>query len=222
MLRLHIPLIEPDVRISRIRLSDQVLPQGLRDRAVSTLAGLTRPIVSYRCLAGNRHSPRDPTLCLCTFAWPSGIAFVAAPGFLRVLLDPWSITFIPCRFVRILEPGLLPSTGVNRLHRYYEPLRHPSVAERQMRPVAEPINHDRWASRVARCSLLACCHPLPRRSGPDMSSNTASGPWQPSPSPGRVGLRIVSFGAVSVFTRVTACQLADGLAPPCVSQASAI
>jgi hypothetical protein len=36
----------------------------------------------------------------------------------------------------------------------------------------------------------------------------------------RVGLRIVSFGAVSVFTHVTACQLADGLTPPSVSQAS--
>jgi hypothetical protein len=40
------------------------------------------------------------------------------------------------------------------------------------------------------------------------------------PRPGRVGLRIVSFGAVSVFTHITACQLADGLTPPSVSQAS--
>ena len=31
MLRFHFPLIEPDVRISRIRLSDQVSPQGLRE-----------------------------------------------------------------------------------------------------------------------------------------------------------------------------------------------
>jgi len=75
----------------------------------------------------------------------------------------------------------------------------------------------------------------PRRSGPaelsapprrrSSATGKAAHPvgagdlWQPSPSPGRVGLRIVSFGAVSVFTHVTACQLADGLTPPCVSQA---
>ena len=40
-----------------------------------------------------------------------------------------------------------------------------------------------------------------------------SDPYQPSPSQGRVGLRIVSFGAHSVFTHVTACQLADGPKP---------
>jgi hypothetical protein len=42
--RFHFPLIEPDVRISRIRLSDQVLPQGLRDP--SACAGLTTPMRS--------------------------------------------------------------------------------------------------------------------------------------------------------------------------------
>ncbi len=47
-----------------------------------------------------------------------------------------------------------------------------------------------------------------------------SDPYQPSPSQGRVGLRVVSFGAHSVFTHVTACQLADGPKPPSVSQAS--
>jgi hypothetical protein len=45
MLRFHIPLIEPDVRISRIRLSDQILPQGLRE-FVSTWVGHTTPNVS--------------------------------------------------------------------------------------------------------------------------------------------------------------------------------
>jgi hypothetical protein len=31
-----------------------------------------------------------------------------------------------CRCPRRLEPGPLPSTGVTRLHQYYEPLRHPA------------------------------------------------------------------------------------------------
>ena len=45
MLRFHLPLIEPDVRISRIRLSDQVRPQGLRER-LSSCVGQTSPIRS--------------------------------------------------------------------------------------------------------------------------------------------------------------------------------
>jgi hypothetical protein len=32
----------------------------------------------------------------------------------------------PCRCPRRLEPGPLPSTGITRLHQYYEPLRHPA------------------------------------------------------------------------------------------------
>jgi hypothetical protein len=39
------PLIEPDVRISRIRLSDQVLPQGMRE-FTSTRARLMKPSLS--------------------------------------------------------------------------------------------------------------------------------------------------------------------------------
>ena len=41
-LRFPSPLIEPDVRISRIRLSDQVLPEGVHERA-STRVGLMMP-----------------------------------------------------------------------------------------------------------------------------------------------------------------------------------
>ena len=100
----------------------------------------------------------------------------------------------------------------------------PSSDKPQLAPATERVGRDsppRRASRVLACSLLTCCHPAPRRSGPNLSSNCSVRPCQPSPRPRRVGLRIVSFGAVSVFTRVTACQLADGLTPPSVSQASA-
>ena len=132
-----------------------------------------------------------------------------------------AIASVPCCFVRILELGILPSTGITRLPRYFEPLRHPPVAERLLRPVTKPICHRRRASRVARCSLLTCCHPPPRRSGSNSSSKATSDPYQPSPSLGGVDLRIVHFGVASVFTHVTACQLADGLTPSSVSQASA-
>jgi hypothetical protein len=42
MLRFHLPLIEPDVRITRIRLSDQVRPEGVR-MVASIRQGFTRP-----------------------------------------------------------------------------------------------------------------------------------------------------------------------------------
>src|SRR5262249_10717328 len=104
-------------------------------------------------------------------AWPSGIASVAAPGSIRALLDSSSIAAFPCCFVSALEPGFLPSTSVSRLQRYYEPLRHPPAARRPNRLSAEPTSgHRRRDSRVARCSLLACRHPSPRRSGLNLSS----------------------------------------------------
>ena len=43
-LRLHIPLIEPDVRFPCIRSSDQVHPQDLRN--FRSTQGFTRPMVS--------------------------------------------------------------------------------------------------------------------------------------------------------------------------------
>ncbi len=58
-------------------------------------------------------------------AWPSDIASVAASRSSRALLDSSSIASIPCCSVRALEPGPLSSTGITRLQRYYEPLRHP-------------------------------------------------------------------------------------------------
>ncbi len=50
MLRFHFPLIEPDVRFSRIRLSDQVHPEGLR--SFRSTQGLTRPMALYEQLRG--------------------------------------------------------------------------------------------------------------------------------------------------------------------------
>ncbi len=157
--------------------------------------------------------------CLA-LAWPSDIASVAASGSSRALLDSSSIASIPCCSVRTLEPGPLPSTGITRLQRYYEPLRHP------LRPGARCVC---WPNRLGHRSGLPvlpavpCWHAVTHHPGEaDRTRRPVfSGPCQPSPSPGRVGLRIVSFGAASVFTHVTACQLADSPKLPLFSQASA-
>jgi len=88
------------------------------------------------------------------------------------VLDSSSIAALPCCFVGTLKPGFLPSTGVTQLQRYYEPLRHPPTARRPSRLLAGPIaSHRRRISRVACCSLLACRHPPPRRSGWNSSSS---------------------------------------------------
>jgi len=80
-LRFHIPLIEPDRQISRIRLSDKT--SRLRaQRHLQLLNHLSE-------LIGCPISRSFTTYCVC------------------------------------LELRSLPSTGVNRLPRYYEPLRHP-------------------------------------------------------------------------------------------------
>ncbi len=134
-----------------------------------------RPRVSYRCLAGYRHSPQRPTRCLCTsqgsstLAWPSGIAFVAASGSSQALLDP---------SVNRLSPVLLrphPGTRAPSLHRSYPAssvLRAPPSPTRASTPKALLTCRRslEWASRVSRPSLLACCRPPPRRSESVVSS----------------------------------------------------
>src|SRR5712691_6634237 len=93
--RFSSPLIEPDVRISRIRLSD-----GFHIKAC----------------AGDERADRSAP------AWPSRRAPVGASGFVRELLG--SRQSPSPRLVRAHpEPGLLPSIGVTRFPGYYEPLR---------------------------------------------------------------------------------------------------
>ena len=82
-LRFHIPLIEPDKQISRIRLSDKT---------------------SRLCFRVQRHLQFLNTLSEL-IGCPISMSFT---------------TYCVC-----LELRSLPSTGITRLQRYYEPLRHP-------------------------------------------------------------------------------------------------
>ena len=108
-----------------------------------------------------------------------------------------------------LELRPLPSTGITRLLRYYEPRRHPKAPGLSLTGVRLVIPAPRQgASRVACVSLVYMLSPLPRHS--DWAYDFALPPSRISlPRNGvRVGLRIVLFEACSVFTRVTACTLA--------------
>ena len=96
MLRFHTPLIEPDRRISRIRLSDKACVSRSSHSAVNVgwftalWASLRERLQTVVEFIGSRQSPG----CL-------------SPSALGLELRP------------------LPSTGVTRLRRYYGPLRHP-------------------------------------------------------------------------------------------------
>ena len=108
-----------------------------------------------------------------------------------------------------LELRSLSSTGVTRLQRYYEPLRHPKAPGLSVTGVRLVVPDHALGLPVLRTlSLCTCLSPLPRRS--HWRSNIARPSSAVSlPRKGcRVGLRIVLFEDCSAFTRVTARTLA--------------
>src|SRR5271165_6175022 len=116
-------------------------------------------------------------------------------------------TFCVC-----LELRSLPSAGVTRFPRYYEPLRHPrapGLSLTGVRLVLSSLTEPRFgASRVARAFLVCVLPPVPRCS--DWASSSLISPSCISlpRSCSRVGLHIDLFGACSAFTRVAARTLA--------------
>ncbi len=110
---------------------------------------------------------------------------------------------------------LLSSTGITRLHQYYEPVRHPKrpsllLTESWLRATTS----HRWGFPCCLSILLSHMPSLlPRR---DRSRSVAR--WldqqRPSPSVKQVGSRITRFEACSAFTHVMACVLADSPREP--------
>ncbi len=189
MLRFHTPLIEPDRRISRIRLSDKacsilIFPHRRERRlvhvAVVIASGTSKPLVEF---IGSRQSP----------------------GF-------------PSRPQMGLELRPLPSTGVTRRQQYYGPLRHPrrpglslaGVRLRVTRPHRLGFPVLRWISVYRHAVVIT---PVARWVGslvrrPIPAVYIARQRLRPSPRCCRVGVHIGRFEACSTFTRVTACLLA--------------
>jgi hypothetical protein len=118
-LRFHIPLIEPDVQISRIRLSDDT-------HALRTRRPAQHPIQD---VAQVRTTPRRSGRCLgIELALHAAFAFACDAIYrspdVRGVDSLRNLLSVPTSCVR-LELRSLPSTGVTRRPRYYEPLRHP-------------------------------------------------------------------------------------------------
>src|ERR1700675_449479 len=103
----------------------------------------------------------------------------------------------------------LPSTGVTRLQRYYEPLRHPKAPSLSLAGVRLVIADHAMGLPVLRTlSLCTCCRHYPGAAA-GRTLRSASPSHISLPRKGdRVGLRIVLFEDCSAFTRVTACTLA--------------
>src|SRR5258707_3064224 len=108
-----------------------------------------------------------------------------------------------------LELRSLPSTGVTRLPRYYEPLRHPRAPGLSLTGFRLVIADHAMGLPVLRTlSLCTCCRHYPGAAA-GRTLRSASPSRISLPRKGcRVGLRIVLFEACSAFTRVTACTLA--------------
>src|SRR6266568_7329061 len=108
-----------------------------------------------------------------------------------------------------LELRSLPSTGITRLQRYYEPLRHPrapSLSLTGFRLVT--ADHALGLPVLRTLSLCTCCRQYPGvADGRNLRSTRPVISTFPDMAV-RVGLHIVLFEACSAFTRVAACTLA--------------
>jgi hypothetical protein len=108
-----------------------------------------------------------------------------------------------------LELRSLPSTGITRLQRYYEPLRHPKAPGLSLTGFRLVLADHTLGLPVLRAlSLCTCCRHYPGAASGCTASLTSPSRISLPRKGRRVVLRIVLFEACSAFTRVTACTLA--------------
>src|SRR5450759_4766453 len=120
---------------------------------------------------------------------------------------PISKSFTTCCVC--LKLRSLPSTGVTRLQRYYEPLRHPKAPGLSLAGFRLVIADHALGLPVFRTlSLCTCCRHYPGAAAGRTASLIHPSRISLPRKPHRVGLRIVLFEACSAFTCVTACTLA--------------
>ena len=185
LLRFHTPLIEPDVRISRIRLSDKGVHAVAHGRA--------------------GHRPALPSL---RRAVPPAALEPSWAG----RLSPMTRSVAASCTALELRP--LPSAGITRLPRYYGPLRHlarPGLALAGRRWEVTRL-HRRGFPCGTRSPVRACRRHYP--GGAAGCFAPLAQRHRPSPFLRRVGPRITLFEACSAFTRVTACPLAESPCDP--------
>ena len=114
----------------------------------------------------------------------------------------------PCQTLSLVGCSL-PSTGVTRLPRYYEPLRHPRAPGLSLTGLRLVVDDRALGLPVFRAlSLCTCCRHYPGAASGRITSLISSR-CSSLPRKGcRVGLHIVLFEDCSAFTHVAACTLA--------------
>ena len=121
------PFPLPARRTERAVFPHSALGQVLRRSHTAVQRGgahmSTRPLFGDN--SGRRIAPSPvPTISYLPSLWPATRS--ATPEFL-VEFCGFPISDSSSLCIVSLEPGPLSSTGITRLHRYYEPLRHPAV-----------------------------------------------------------------------------------------------
>src|SRR6267143_104634 len=217
--------IHPPHGLRSIRSTSQLLRQFVQPLLQPVLFDVLKCLAVYSCCSairfatfiGERPSRLLGTPCRTghrseNWAIPSLCrATPSAPS--EHLVELLGSSPIPRSFVAScvsFQLRLLPSTGVNRLRRYYEPLRHPnrpglSLASGQLIHTAITAG----TSRVAHGPH--CVHAVANTPAGRMElvrSYTSIRFGLPT-KPGRVGSCITIFGACLAFTHVTAYTLAE-------------
>src|SRR5260370_29318593 len=174
------------------------------------------PVHPYSSGTGHRRGPRCPRGKSCRTERRSDTRLLSSLSrvtpsavsehFSELIGCPISCPSLLCCVCPELRP--LPSAGVTRLHRYYEPLRHPTAPGPSLAGVRLIFLTTPWG--LPCCVRFPCVHAVATTPARRLGASSARFPSRVSlPRYGSpVGPRIGLFEAYSAFTRVTACTLA--------------
>ena len=193
-------------RPTAVYASDPALPRRPQDSLPSCLLGFGRTRLSLASSFQLSYRTPHPALeqdVTLSRATPSA----ASEHLLELIGFPISGSFTT--YCVCLELRSLPSTGVTRLPRYYEPLRHPRAPSLSLTGFRLVIADHALGLPVFRALSLCTCRRHYPGAAPERITSLISSRRISLPRKGcRVDLCIVLFEACSAFTRVTACTLA--------------
>ena len=185
-LRFPSPLIKPDVRNYRIRLSDRLHRQAHGGGQCFLVPG--------------DDNLDTPTFAL-TYSFLRRVRILF--GVARLIANHLHLA----NFKSMPEVRVLCSAGITQHQCSYDPVRPPSGPPPENDVEAATLAHD-GSPPITRFTLSCVPCPLPRRIE-RVRVSIPSPLMQPSPNGRRVGTRIVTFEACSGFTLVTAHRIAQ-------------
>src|SRR6202795_4193645 len=193
-------------RPTAVYASDPALPRRPQDSLPSCLLGFGRTRLSLASSFQLSYRTPHPALGQ-DFTLSRATPSAASEQFSELIGFPISRSFTT--YCVCLELRSLPSTGVTRLPRYYEPLRHPKAPDLSLTGFRLVLADHALGLPVLRTlSLCTCCRHYPGAASGRTASLTSPSRISLPRKGCRVGLRIVLFEACSAFSRVTACTLA--------------